>query len=73
MSFSRSVQELVSCSSISSRVGACESGSRFLIALKLRWVLVDLRGHITENKMQYFASSSCSWLVRCHGIPLFKV
>ena len=32
-------------------------------ALNFRWVLVDLRGHVTDGKTLFLPLASCHWLV----------
>ena len=38
-----------------------------LILLKLRYVLVDLCGHVTDGQTQFLPSASCHSLVRCRA------
>ena len=38
-----------------------------LIELELRWILVELRGHVTDDSKQFLISTSSHWLASCRA------
>ena len=42
-------------------------------ALRLCWVMVDLRGQVSEGKTQFLPLASCHWLVSCRAVQLNKL